>query len=155
MTNRKEYSQKYYQLNKTELLKKEKTYRILNKVKIYEMKKKYRLLNKNKIRDYNRKYSIKNARKIKKYQIAYDLKTKYAIDLKTYSQLLINQNHRCGICKIYLDKRSNIHVDHNHSTGKVRGLLCPRCNFGLGYYKDDINIHQNAINYLKETNENK
>ena len=57
------------------------------------------------------------------------------------------QNHKCKICPnlISIDTKE---VDHDHKTGKVRGLLCHRCNLLLGLAKDDINILNNSIIYL-------
>lgn len=60
------------------------------------------------------------------------------------------QNGKCAICYKILKREKHANADHNHITKKVRGLLCPSCNRGLGYLKDNINILENAINYLKE-----
>jgi glycerol-3-phosphate dehydrogenase len=63
------------------------------------------------------------------------------------------QSNKCCICKVDFDN-IKMCVDHCHTTGKVRGLLCDRCNTGLGAFKDDVNSLANAINYLKRgTNE--
>jgi hypothetical protein len=57
----------------------------------------------------------------------------------------------CQICK-QVDERRALSIDHNHSTGKVRGLLCDACNKALGCFKDSIENLENAIQYLKDTN---
>lgn len=59
------------------------------------------------------------------------LKSKYGLSLEAYDTLLNNQNGSCAICSRKPGKRP-LHVDHNHSTGKVRGLLCHQCNWYLG-----------------------
>ena len=58
------------------------------------------------------------------------------------------QNNRCAIC----DANFSIevpHVDHSHATGKVRGVLCAKCNMGLGSYKDSVILLEKAIFYLR------
>lgn len=78
------------------------------------------------------------------------LKKNYKISLDEYKQLVIDQNHKCAICKtdeVSLPK--NLSVDHDHSTGKVRGLLCQHCNLGLGHFKDNIDLLLEAVKYLK------
>lgn len=54
---------------------------------------------------------------------------------------------KCKICEKELHEE--IHIDHNHTTGKVRGILCGKCNKGLGQFNDNIEFLTNAINYLK------
>ena len=68
--------------------------------------------------------------------------------------MLKKQNYKCAIChnefKIFTDSHiKDIHIDHNHITNKVRGLLCIKCNSGIGYLNDDINLLKEAIKYLK------
>ncbi len=53
----------------------------------------------------------------------------------------------CEICNIILDKKD---IDHCHETGKVRGVLCPRCNKALGLFSDNLNVMEKAIKYLKK-----
>jgi len=61
------------------------------------------------------------------------------------------QNGCCKICKIHQSKlKSALHIDHNHSTNKIRGLLCNKCNQGLGLFNDNIILLTNSINYLKK-----
>jgi hypothetical protein len=76
------------------------------------------------------------------------IKTKakiYDISVEELTNLFNKSNGICAIC----NKKSNLSVDHDHKTGKVRGLLCPRCNFGIGNLGDDITILKSAIEYLK------
>lgn len=60
------------------------------------------------------------------------------------------QNGLCAICYSQLDSKA--HLDHDHSTNKIRGILCANCNTGLGMFRDRISILLNAIEYLKKTN---
>ncbi len=63
-------------------------------------------------------------------------------------QLWKKQEKRCAICK-KLIKKKDIQVDHDHKTGKVRGLLCLTCNMGIGYLKESIDNLLSAIKYLE------
>jgi hypothetical protein len=80
----------------------------------------------------------------------------YGIDLNKYNELLISQNYKCAICQEnpngWNGQSGRFDVDHDHKTGKVRGLLCSSCNTSLGKFKDDISILKRAINYLKKEN---
>lgn len=63
--------------------------------------------------------------------------------------MFLNQNGQCKICGIHQSSlKENLTVDHDHSTGKVRGLLCRKCNLLLGNAKDEPSILQRAIVYL-------
>ena len=78
------------------------------------------------------------------------LKCRYGIDCKEYEDLVKKQKGKCAICKKeYLKK---LYIDHNHSTNKVRGLLCPSCNMTLGLVYEDIGILKNMISYLEKNN---
>jgi len=76
------------------------------------------------------------------------LKARYGITLEEKLELLNRQGGKCLICKKDIIKNKAC-VDHNHETGRVRGLLCDRCNHGLGNFKDNIELLQLAIEYLK------
>lgn len=58
------------------------------------------------------------------------------------------QKGRCAICETEITAYKTANVDHCHTTGKVRGLLCFLCNSGLGKFKDDKGRLQKAIEYL-------
>lgn len=55
----------------------------------------------------------------------------------------------CEICGSIAKGKRRHNIDHCHTTGNIRGLLCDLCNKGLGLFKDDTNLLQNAINYLR------
>lgn len=74
------------------------------------------------------------------YQRAY----KYGISESQYRALLDHHQGRCGIC----DKERPLVVDHNHDTGKVRGLLCHPCNKALGLFGDSVETLRAAEGYL-------
>lgn len=77
---------------------------------------------------------------------------KYGITPETYKELFTKQEGKCAICsssEVSVARRSyNLFVDHDHGTGKVRGLLCHHCNAGLGQFKDKTESLQKAIEYL-------
>lgn len=80
------------------------------------------------------------------------LKARYNISIEQYNILLEVQNNRCAICGIPGSENysKKLCVDHDHKTGKVRGLLCQRCNWLLGRSCDNINVFKSAIAYLKK-----
>jgi len=69
------------------------------------------------------------------------------MSLEEYNTLLQRQGGVCAICKDPPGKK-NLDVDHDHSTGKIRGLLCTRCNLTLGRLKDDLTLTRSAASYL-------
>lgn len=79
------------------------------------------------------------------------LKYRYDLGYDEYTELYETQNHRCAICnrRFSLGGRKGLYVDHNHKTGKVRGLLCPACNSALGKFQDSVDILTKAIEYLQ------
>lgn len=101
----------------------------------------------------SREYRLKNRERVlhgKRRQV-------YGIDEKTYNKMLKEQNFVCAVCKNpetskvnkgpNADKTNSLAVDHDHSTGKIRGLLCNRCNRALGYLKDNINLIYSLAEY--------
>lgn len=80
------------------------------------------------------------------------VKKAYGISSEQYLKLIIEQNNCCDICKKPLDNGKHTCVDHNHSTGAVRGILCNNCNFILGHAKDNSDILKSAQEYLQKYN---
>lgn len=78
-------------------------------------------------------------------------KRRYGITRADYNCLLRTQDSKCAICRSATVGRNHeyFHVDHDHTTGKVRGLLCDLCNRGLGYFKDSRRLLNQAADYLE------
>lgn len=76
---------------------------------------------------------------------------RFGLKLGEYKVLFEAQNVLCKTCNRPQQSRKtkNLYVDHNHSTGKVRGLLCNKCNVALGQVEDNIQVLENMIIYLK------
>lgn len=77
----------------------------------------------------------------------------YGLSAVDYELIKTSQNRVCAICrapsKQFRNNREyDLHVDHDHETGQVRGLLCSKCNTALGLFKDDVALLQSAIEYL-------
>lgn len=75
----------------------------------------------------------------------YHMRRRYGIDLADFERLFAEQRGLCAIC--HTDAAE--HVDHDHETGAVRGLLCFTCNVGLGNFKDDVVRILSAADYLE------
>lgn len=76
---------------------------------------------------------------------------KYGITPQQYNQILLSQGGGCAICKGRPKLKEALPVDHCHTTGRVRGLLCSNCNRGLGCFKDSPALLVAAVSYLKVT----
>jgi hypothetical protein len=76
-----------------------------------------------------------------------DKSIKYGLSHREYLDMLIKQQNECRICSSLM-KRPNI--DHDHKTGKVRGILCNLCNKGLGQFKDNHLLLEKTTKYLLE-----
>jgi hypothetical protein len=84
-----------------------------------------------------------------KQQLNNYLKSAYNITLKEYDALLADQTGVCALCGTdYPGKQGRFVVDHNHTTGEVRGLLCNQCNVGLGALQDNPALLLKAAQYL-------
>ena len=75
------------------------------------------------------------------------LKSQYGITIEDFDQMMEDQGGVCAICGAPPSYR-RLDIDHCHSSGKVRGLLCPNCNKMLGLVGDNIATLRSAINYL-------
>lgn len=105
------------------------------------------------MRRYAREHRISNPDHYRNLRL---IKT-FGINLEEYNEMLISQNNGCAICgeappteEKTERKFAHLPVDHCHTTGKVRGLLCHRCNRGIGFLGDSIPYLKNAILYLQK-----
>ena len=106
----------------------------------------YRFENREKIYEYSKKYRQQVKRKIV-----------YGCTIEKYDQMFEQQKGVCAICgkperRVFCDKITSLCVDHDHKTGKIRALLCQKCNAILGCADDDIDILLTAVDFLKEHN---
>lgn len=111
-----------------------------------EYKALYFQLNKEKIMQ-KRKENPPSSDKTRQYSYKYN----YKIDASEVDALYIVMRGKCMCCGIFMeqeDKSTKACIDHDHKTGKIRGLICRKCNLALGLFKDDIKILKSAIEYL-------
>lgn len=74
---------------------------------------------------------------------------RYGLTIEDFNERLQQQAGKCAICNTTKPGRFDVfQVDHNHETGKVRGLLCASCNKGLGHFKDSVQLLIKAVRYL-------
>ena len=120
---------------------------------------------------YNKQYQARNRERLLKQKLEWyysnkvhvrnhrrkmDRKRWYGLEHDDYLKMLEKQNNVCAICckpESVVNPSGEtkpLSVDHDHATGKVRGLLCSACNQAIGLFKDDIKTLQSAILYLEE-----
>src|SRR3990172_10979958 len=92
--------------------------------------------------NYDKKWRKKNP----EVKLSINRRSRYGLTQDQYIQMFNDQNGKCKICKT----KSIRDVDHCHKTGKIRGLLCQRCNLMLGYALDDPEILRLGAEYLEE-----
>ena len=130
------YAEKYYGTHKEKILGRSRNRRLADPEK-----------NKKFHRDYRIKFPdrIRNSRLLKAY----------GINLETWNALFDSQEKCCAICRTENPGARGWNTDHNHTTGKVRGILCSGCNIGLGLFKDDIKSLLRTVEYLRKASNTK
>ena len=94
----------------------------------------------------NKAYHKDNTVQVRKRQLISHRRRLYGLTEEEYSNMILSQNNICAICN--KSSHKTLHIDHNHITGKVRGLLCSNCNMAIGLLQDDIESLTRAIEYL-------
>lgn len=103
-------------------------------------------------KEYRSKYYQQNKAKWYQAKRRYKLRMDYGISIETYESMLKEQNECCKICETHQSKlKRRLAVDHCHTTGEVRGLLCHLCNQAIGQFKEDPEILEKAIKYLRDS----
>jgi hypothetical protein len=118
-------------------------YQIRNQARIKAYQKKYYQANKDKIIDRAVQFRKDNPH----VQNMSRIKNTYGLTQEEYFRLLEESNGTCPICTRWFGKK--LVIDHDHTTGKVRGLICASCNKGLGHFFERIESLQEAIRYLQ------
>lgn len=153
LTDRKAYFREWKRKNALALNAKNKAYRIRNAASLKEKQDAYRAKNRAKILERKRAYRDANKDKIRAYtrrtvrgRKDYVLRSRFGITLQQLEKMSAEQGSKCAICR----GDGVLAVDHCHSTGKVRGLLCGKCNKGLGLLGDTAEGLKNALRYLEQ-----
>jgi hypothetical protein len=132
---RKEYKDKYYLENRTHILKAVKKWATNNKEK-------HNINSKN---SYNRSPEVYKKIRVKR------LKVKYNLTLEQYNKMLKDQDMKCAICHVDQSELvRSLAVDHDHKTGRVRGLLCINCNTLIAMADDSIRILDSYKEYINK-----
>ena len=97
-----------------------------------------------------RKWQAENKERDSLTKFKAHLKRTYGISYEEYCRMFDEQEGKCAICHNYSERR--LDVDHNHTTNKVRQLLCSNCNTAIGLVDENIVILENIIAYLKKHN---
>jgi hypothetical protein len=150
----KKRRKKYKEENRESIKVKDRAYRQTEKGKenasIRSIR--WRKINPEKAKARDKKERLRTPKERRNLQLIY----RFGITLDEYNFLLNSQKGVCAICigpETIFDKRANktrdLAVDHDHKTGKVRGLLCGACNKALGLFRDKVSIIENASQYLK------
>lgn len=139
----------YYYKNQDECIKKAGDWKKANRDRVNEQVKLDRKINPDKYKNWQQKHMEKEGE-------LYPMKAaarRRKITLEHYQELIDKQNNKCAICKqeetrMHNGKLTRLCIDHCHSSGKVRGLLCHACNTAIGKFKDDVTLLNSAILYL-------
>jgi len=100
---------------------------------------------------YNQRYAQQNPEIMKQKDRKNMLKRFWNMTTEQYDSMLQKQNGTCAICdKTESNPHKRLCIDHDHTTGKIRGLLCDNHNRAMGLFKDSIADMQKAIEYLKK-----
>jgi hypothetical protein len=104
-----------------------------------------------KVRKYQALWKSQNPEKMENFSLSSHLRRSYNIDIEGYKRLLSEQDDGCAICGTKKCRTGyRLAIDHDHMTGKIRGLLCQSCNIGIGGLKDDIELLKKALKYLEK-----
>lgn len=110
----------------------------------------YRKKNIEKVRAWRRAAHQRHRARYNEMNRAYKLRTVYGLTDAEYEAMLVAQNGGCAICGGVNPSGKKLAVDHCHGGGKVRGLLCSRCNTCLGLARDRVEVLEAAIAYLRK-----
>lgn len=110
-----------------------------------ELAKAWKTQNPDRVREQSRNWKAKHPEKA----AGYKRKSAYGISVAEFESLVCKQGNLCGICRGPMVPSKNQHVDHNHETGEIRGLLCSKCNTGLGLLGDSPELLRAAAAYLE------
>lgn len=94
--------------------------------------------------------AVRDREKIREYSRHYRMLVRFGITVADWERLFESQGKACAICKRLDPDGRHWHTDHCHETGKLRGILCRRCNLGLGWFDDSTEKLRDATQYLHD-----
>lgn len=109
----------------------------------------YRRKNKDLLKRKQEAFYLANPQKRKEYTKRGKVWSKYRIRWHQKEAMFLEQGNRCAICRSSSPGVKDWCVDHDHETGKVRGILCNNCNGALGLFKDDPDVMELAAEYIR------
>lgn len=157
-TDRSAYHAAWYAKHREQILLDQQQYYAANKAKKKKAVDAYRAdpAVKSKLAAKQKEYNLRNKEKVTRYRRNHHLMKKYGLGLDGYAKLLADQQNCCALCNLPLPdhpKRGEIHVDHCHRTGKVRGIVHRACNVVIGYAMENVELLQKAVAYIERHNQ--
>lgn len=150
---RRKYNKEYRQKNKEVIKKRMKEYYLTNKKHIKKKIREYLHNNKEVIKEKTKEYYLVNKERKKEYMSKCHYKKTYNLTLEEIDELLIKQDHKCALCGTSLLETKRC-VDHDHETGIIRGILCYKCNTGLGWFQrfyENPELLKKTVEYIKKS----
>ncbi len=153
--HKKEYMKEWRKKNKDALNEKARQAYNAKKEAIQQRRRELYQLNKDKKQQYyndNKERILSLRQKNRKRTKNNHLQSRYGISVEDFEKMLVEQQNKCYIC--YIDVQETIKkrlcIDHDHDSGKIRKLLCTKCNTALGLVAENIQILENMITYISE-----
>ena len=125
-----------------------------NKLDEKKYKKQYYLDHRESIKPYKShcKNPKEKTKRVRETSRRAKIKYRYGLSYKDWLKMWEEQDGRCASCGKPFIELSDAHIDHDHETNELRGLLCKKCNFGISFFDDDPKLLSKAIKYLKKYN---
>ena len=142
----------YYQEHKEEIRVRNKKWAEEHPERMKELQKAHQEQDREKVIKRSREWYRNNKERASRNSRASKLR-QYGLTMETYDAMMEEQKWHCPICGVELNKEETAtspRIDHNHETGQVRGILCMKCNSGLGMFKDSPLLLMRAAAYLED-----
>ncbi len=120
-----------------------------NRVNRLKITAEYYQKNKERYSEVRRAWHLRNREKVSTSHRRNMLWMHYKLTPDQYDSILKDQGSVCAICKSTTSSKKRMHVDHDHATGQIRGILCTRCNFAIGCLKDEPLLIEAALKYVQ------
>lgn len=151
--DRKARSRARYRINAATINAERKAARVADPETARAKDREKRARNPQKWREADARYAARNPEKARAKSVRTRLRG-YGLTESDFVERLAAQDNRCAICRIAFSSTQHRHIDHDHDTGAVRGILCQHCNMMLGHARDNPETLIAASVYLENANEN-